>query len=114
MRPHPGRSRSGPAADPDAQLGPGLPGAGDGRATSGRAGHPRCSRSTSAVQAAYLYRVDRAKPVRPMPSWKRGALALAMLGRRTCPKCHVIYGYCFPTSLGMCILCAYPDDQRAA
>jgi hypothetical protein len=55
-----------------------------------------------------------ATTVRPMPSRKRGALSLAMLARRTYPKCHVIYGYCLPTSLGMCILCAYPDDQRAA
>ncbi|MDV7215211.1 RRQRL motif-containing zinc-binding protein [Streptomyces prunicolor] len=89
-------------------------GAGDGRATSGRAGHPRRSSSTSAVQVAHLYRVDWAKPVRPMPSRKRGALALAMLARRTCPKCHVIYGYRLPASLGMSILCACPDGQRAA
>ncbi|MCX5260403.1 hypothetical protein OOK27_40730 [Streptomyces canus] len=61
------------------------------------------------VQVAYLYRIDLAKPVRPMTSRRCGALALAMLARRTCPKCRVVYGYCLPTSLGMCLLCAYPD-----
>ncbi|MGW4543271.1 RRQRL motif-containing zinc-binding protein [Streptomyces chartreusis] len=64
------------------------------------------------VQVAYLYREDLAKPVRPMTSCKWGALALAMLARRTCPKCRVVYGYCLPTSLGMCILCAHPDDPE--
>ncbi|KAB1984623.1 RRQRL motif-containing zinc-binding protein [Streptomyces triticiradicis] len=68
----------------------------------------------SGVQVAYLYRVDRAKPVRPMTSRKWGALALAMLARRTCPNCQITYSYCIPTSLGMCILCAHPEEQRAA
>lgn len=68
----------------------------------------------AAVQVAYLYREDLAKPVRPMTSRKWGALALAMLARRTCPKCRVIYSYCLPTSLGMCILCAHPDNPRSA
>ena len=54
------------------------------------------------------------QPVRPMTSRKWGALALAMLARRTCPKCRVTYSYCLPTSLGMCILCAYPDTTQSA
>lgn len=66
------------------------------------------------VQVAYLYRLDLARPVRPMTSRKWGALALAMLARRTCPQCQVIYSYCLPTSLGMCILCAFPQEQCAA
>ncbi|KFF96906.1 hypothetical protein IQ62_33855 [Streptomyces scabiei] len=66
------------------------------------------------VQVAYLYRVDLAKPVRPMTSRKWGALALAMLARRTCPECRIIYSYCIPTSLGTCVACAYPDDRCAA
>jgi hypothetical protein len=65
-------------------------------------------------QVAYLYREDLAKPVRPMTSRKWGALALAMHARRTCPKCQVTYSYCLPRSLGMCVLCAYPNDQTAA
>ncbi|MEU5973659.1 RRQRL motif-containing zinc-binding protein [Streptomyces sp. NPDC047315] len=61
---------------------------------------------------AYLYRIDHAKPVRPMTSRKWGALALAMLARRTCPQCRIAYDYCIPRSLGVGVLCAYPDDQR--
>ncbi|MBQ0882231.1 RRQRL motif-containing zinc-binding protein [Streptomyces sp. RT42] len=67
-------------------------------------------RRQSGVQVAYLYRVDLAKPVRPMTSRKWGALALAMLARRTCRVCGITYGYCLPTSLGMCPLCAHPDS----
>lgn len=69
---------------------------------------------TAGVQVAHLYRVDRAKPVRPMTSRKWGAVALAMLARRTCPQCQTTYSYCIPTSLGMCVPCAYPEEQRAA
>lgn len=68
----------------------------------------------SGVQVAYLYRVDRARPVRPMTSRKWGALALAMLARRTCPQCRLDAGYVIPTSLGTCVSCAYPEEQRAA
>ncbi|MFF4347875.1 RRQRL motif-containing zinc-binding protein [Streptomyces sp. NPDC001530] len=64
-------------------------------------------------QVAYLYRIDLAKPVRPMTSRKWGALALAMLARRTCPKCLLDVGYCIPPSLGMCVLCAH-EEQHAA
>ncbi|MFJ6784631.1 RRQRL motif-containing zinc-binding protein [Streptomyces yangpuensis] len=63
---------------------------------------------------AYLYRVELAKPVRPMTSRKWGALALAMLARRTCPQCSTDAGYVIPASLGMCVPCAYPEEQRAA
>lgn len=68
----------------------------------------------SGVQVAYLYRVDLAKPVRPMTSRKWGALTLAMLARRTCPQCRTDAGYVIPTSLGMCVPCAYPEEQQAA
>ncbi|MFF1470104.1 RRQRL motif-containing zinc-binding protein [Streptomyces mirabilis] len=63
---------------------------------------------------AYLYRVDRAKPVRPMTPARWAALAKANLARRTCPTCRTDAGYVIPTSLGMCVPCAYPEDQRAA
>lgn len=66
------------------------------------------------VLVGYLYRIDLAKPVRPMTSRKWGALALAMLARRTCPQCRTDAGYVIPTSLGTCVPCAYPDEQRAA
>ncbi|MDL2080776.1 RRQRL motif-containing zinc-binding protein [Streptomyces sp. GXMU-J15] len=71
----------------------------------------RVNRRTGTDRVAYLYRVDLAKPVRPMTSRKWGALALAMLARRTCPMCRITYGYCLPTSLGCCVLCA--DAARA-
>jgi hypothetical protein len=63
---------------------------------------------------AYLYRVDAAKPVRPMTPAKRAALAKANAARRTCPACRRDAGYVIPSSLGMCTPCAFPDEQRAA
>ena len=63
---------------------------------------------------AYLYRVDRAKPVRPMTPARWAALAKANLARRTCPTCRTDAGYVIPTSLGMCAPCAYPDDEQRA
>ncbi|MFD9506547.1 RRQRL motif-containing zinc-binding protein [Streptomyces mirabilis] len=63
---------------------------------------------------AYLYRVDRAKKVRPMTAAKWAALAKANTARRTCPKCSTDAGYVIPTSLGMCVPCAYPDDEQCA
>ncbi|MEU1197416.1 RRQRL motif-containing zinc-binding protein [Streptomyces sp. NPDC005813] len=65
----------------------------------------RVNRRRGNVRVAYLYRIDGAKPVRPMTSRKWGALALAMLARRTCPRCLIDVGYCIPSSLGMCGLC---------
>ncbi|MFM9369051.1 RRQRL motif-containing zinc-binding protein [Streptomyces sp. Da 82-17] len=69
-------------------------------------------RRKTGVSVAYLYRVDRAKPVRPMTARKWGALALAMHARRTCPICQITYSYCLPTSLGMCLHCHQNQDQR--
>ncbi|MFD9938352.1 RRQRL motif-containing zinc-binding protein [Streptomyces massasporeus] len=63
---------------------------------------------------AYLYRIDTAKPVRPMTPAKWAALAKANAARRICPECRRDAGYVIPTSLGMCVTCAYPDEQRAA
>lgn len=74
----------------------------------------RSNRRRGGVQVAYLYRIDRAKPVRPMTSRKWGALALAMLARRTCPNCQRDAGYVIPASLGMCVACAYPEERCAA
>ncbi|MFF7447179.1 MULTISPECIES: RRQRL motif-containing zinc-binding protein [unclassified Streptomyces] len=63
---------------------------------------------------AYLYRLDRAKPVRPMTPAKRAALAKANAARRTCPQCRTDAGYVIPVSLGVCVPCAYPDDEQRA
>ncbi|WP_445269372.1 RRQRL motif-containing zinc-binding protein [Streptomyces sp. DSM 41634] len=63
---------------------------------------------------AYLYRIDLARPVRPMTPARRAALAKANTARRTCPTCRLDAGYVIPSSLGMCVLCTYPDEQRVA
>ncbi|MEV7447127.1 RRQRL motif-containing zinc-binding protein [Streptomyces sp. NPDC091204] len=63
---------------------------------------------------AYLYRIDLARPVRPMTPARRAALAKANAARRTCPACRLDAGYVIPSSLGMCVPCAYPDEQRVA
>ncbi|WP_328458295.1 hypothetical protein OG780_21970 [Streptomyces sp. NBC_00386] len=63
---------------------------------------------------AHLYRIDLARPVRPMTTAKWAALAKANAARRTCPSCHRDAGYVIAASLGMCVPCAYPEDQRAA
>ncbi|MFG2281195.1 RRQRL motif-containing zinc-binding protein [Streptomyces asoensis] len=63
---------------------------------------------------AYLYRVDAAKPVRPMTPAKQAALDKANQARRTCPECERDAGYVIPAQLGMCVPCAYPEDQAAA
>ncbi|MGW2525291.1 RRQRL motif-containing zinc-binding protein [Streptomyces sp. NPDC001617] len=64
--------------------------------------------------AAYLYRVDLALPVRPMTPARWAALAKANAARRRCPECGRDAGYVIPPTLGMCVTCAYPEEQRAA
>lgn len=63
---------------------------------------------------AYLYLVDRAKPVRPMTPAKRAALAKANAARQVCPSCHQDAGYRIPSSLGMCVPCSDSEEQCAA
>ncbi|MEV5295087.1 RRQRL motif-containing zinc-binding protein [Streptomyces sp. NPDC053741] len=63
---------------------------------------------------AYLYRIDRAKPVRPMTPAKRAALAKANAAQQICPRCRRDAGYRIPRSLGMCVPCADRDEQCAA
>lgn len=63
-------------------------------------------RRRRAPLVAYLYRIDHAKPVRPMTPGRTTALAKAMRARRICPNCRRDAGYCIPRSLGMCVPCA--------
>ncbi|MCX5293644.1 RRQRL motif-containing zinc-binding protein [Streptomyces sp. NBC_00183] len=72
----------------------------------------RVNRRTGTVRVAYFYRLDLAKPVRPMTSRKWGALALAMLARRTCPRCLLDVGYCIPRSYGICGLCLATEEHE--
>ncbi|MEU3514158.1 RRQRL motif-containing zinc-binding protein [Streptomyces sp. NPDC006654] len=58
---------------------------------------------------AYLYRVDLAKPVRPMTPGRWAALHKANAARRICPSCRRDAGYVIPPSLGTCAPCAYPE-----
>ncbi|MEU4733439.1 RRQRL motif-containing zinc-binding protein [Streptomyces sp. NPDC023588] len=58
---------------------------------------------------AYLYLVERARPVRPMTPARVAALAKANAARRTCPECRADAGYVIPAALGMCVPCAYPE-----
>lgn len=67
-----------------------------------------------ATRVAFLYRVQGAKPVRPMTRAKWAAHAAAMTARRTCPACRTDAGYVIPTSLGMCVTCAYPHLKPAS
>ncbi|MEV8307784.1 RRQRL motif-containing zinc-binding protein [Streptomyces flavidovirens] len=60
----------------------------------------------SSIRVAYLYRVDCAKPVRPMTPAKWAALAKANAAQQVCPECRRDAGYRIPTSLGMCTACA--------
>jgi hypothetical protein len=60
---------------------------------------------------AYLYRVDLAKPIRPMTPGRWAALAAANRARRICPQCRRDAGYVIPASLGTCVPCAYPDPD---
>src|SRR3954470_21303806 len=55
---------------------------------------------------AFLYEIDKAKPVRPMTPAKWAALAKANAARRTCPECGRDAGYVIPASLGACVPCA--------
>jgi hypothetical protein len=72
----------------------------------------RCSRRTGAPRVAYLYRIANARPVRPMTPAKWAAHAKAMTARRTCLVCRKDAGYVIPTSLSMCVTCAYPTSHQ--
>lgn len=63
---------------------------------------------------AYLY--DPAECVRKRTASPAQLIAVgkAIAARRWCPSCELDAGYCIPTSLGMCIECAYPTDERPA
>jgi hypothetical protein len=57
------------------------------------------------VRAAYLYRLDLARPKRTATPAVRAALAKAMCARRTCPTCRRVRPYVIPRSLGECLTC---------
>lgn len=61
---------------------------------------------------AYLYRIDRALPVRPMTPGRWAALAKANAAQRVCPNCRRDAGYRIPRSRGMCGRCVGHEEQR--
>jgi len=74
----------------------------------------RINRRAGNARVAYLYREDLALPVRPMTSRKWGALALAMLARRTCPNCRITYDFCLSRTHGICGLCLAAEQSSAS
>ncbi|MFF1868032.1 RRQRL motif-containing zinc-binding protein [Kitasatospora herbaricolor] len=58
------------------------------------------------VRAAYLYRLDAARPVRAMTPARWAALAAANRARRICPDCGRDAGYVLPVRYGTCLPCA--------
>ncbi|PYC80586.1 hypothetical protein C7C46_12360 [Streptomyces tateyamensis] len=62
--------------------------------------------SRGAPVFAYLYRLDLARPVRPMSEAKRAALDCANRARRLCPACGRDAGYVLPAAIGTCVPCA--------
>ncbi|NGN63876.1 hypothetical protein G5C51_08140 [Streptomyces sp. A7024] len=73
----------------------------------------RLTRRTGQRRIAYLYRVELAKPVRPMTLAKWAAFDAAMIARRTCPSCRIERWYCIPTARGTCNDCATPHAQAS-
>lgn len=66
------------------------------------------------IGVAYLYRLDQAKPVRPMTPARWRAHEAMMRPRRICPRCGVDAGYVIRTSHGACEACIYLEEHSAA
>jgi hypothetical protein len=67
-------------------------------------------RGVGGDRAAYLYRLDLARPVRPMTPGRRRAVAAALRARRTCTTCGELRNYYIPRSFGECLDCR--DDRH--
>ncbi|WP_435588063.1 RRQRL motif-containing zinc-binding protein [Micromonospora aurantiaca (nom. illeg.)] len=65
------------------------------------------------TRAAYLYRVDLARPKRTATPAQRAAIGKALTARRTCRVCGQVRPYYIPRSLGECLACAYPLEDAA-
>ncbi|MFI0908205.1 RRQRL motif-containing zinc-binding protein [Streptomyces sioyaensis] len=66
----------------------------------------RSRRARGGIRAAYLFRIDLAKPVRQMTPARWAAIDAALAARRICRACGMDRGYTIPTSLGVCVTCA--------
>ena len=63
-------------------------------------------RGVGGTRAAFLYRVDLAKPKRIATAAQRAAIELALTARRRCSTCNQVQPYYIPRSLGECLTCA--------
>lgn len=71
-------------------------------------------RGVGGVRAAYLYRIDAAKPKRTATPAQRAAIGKALAARRVCPECGQARGYYIPLSLGECLDCHYGPQMEVA
>ena len=62
-------------------------------------------RGVGGERAAYLYRLDLARPKRTASPAQRRAISAALRARRTCPTCGEVRPYYIPRSLGECLAC---------
>jgi hypothetical protein len=62
-------------------------------------------RGVGGTRAAYLYRLDLARPKRTATPRQLAAINAALLARRTCPQCTQLRPYYIPRSLGECLDC---------
>ncbi|MGC5659819.1 RRQRL motif-containing zinc-binding protein [Micromonospora sp. WMMD723] len=70
-------------------------------------------RGVGGTRAAYLYRVDLARPKRTATPAQLRAVRAALTARRTCCVCGEVRPYYIPRSLGECLACAYPELEEA-
>ncbi|MFI5935767.1 RRQRL motif-containing zinc-binding protein [Actinoplanes sp. NPDC051494] len=66
-------------------------------------------RGIGGTRAAYLYRLDLARPKRPATPGQLRAVRAALRARRTCRVCGELRPYYIPRSLGECLTC---HDER--
>jgi hypothetical protein len=71
-------------------------------------------RGVGGVRAAYLYRLDLARPKRVPSPAQLVAVGKALDARRTCPTCGEVRWYYIPRSLGECLDCAEGAPAVAA
>lgn len=63
---------------------------------------------------AWLYRVDLARPVRPMTPARWRALDRAMAARRWCPQCQRYGPGCISTRYGCCLDCLSEKEANSS
>ncbi|MBO4207943.1 RRQRL motif-containing zinc-binding protein [Micromonospora echinofusca] len=62
-------------------------------------------RGIGGTRAAYLYRLDLARPKRTATPAQLRAVRAALTARRTCPTCRQVRPYYIPRSRGECLTC---------